>query len=297
MLRLTASALLLVSIEAANAMDTLEQGRQVFLASNCQTCHTDSDNGGKPLAGGRALKSEFGTYYSPNITPDKETGIGNWSDEDFVRALRDGVSPDGRYYYPSFPFTSYTKMRRDDMLALKAYLFSQPAVNRQNRTHMLPFYMRIVPSAKIWSKSYFQPGEYQGDPERSAQWNRGGYLVEAMGHCIECHTPRKALGVMIEDKLYAGVQDLDGAAIPNITPHKKTGIGRWSVDDIVYYFQSGISLSGDAAGGKMAGIIDDSLSKLSEGDQQAMAVYLKSLKPIDNQIRKKKKKQKKEDWE
>ena len=297
MLRLAAYAALLVSLQAMAAGNILEQGRQVFLAANCQACHTDSDNNGKPLSGGRELHSEFGTYYSPNITPDKKTGIGNWSDEDFVRALRDGISPDGRYYYPSFPFTSYTKMRVDDMLALKAYLFSQPAVKLQNREHELPFYMRIVPSAKFWNKRYFEPGEFQGDPQQSAEWNHGAYLVLAMGHCIECHTPRKALGVMIEDKLFAGVQDLNGAAIPNITPHKKTGIGRWSVDDIVYYFQSGISLSGDAAGGKMAGIIDDSLSKLPLSDQRAMAVYLKSLKPVDNQIRKNKKKRKKEEWE
>jgi mono/diheme cytochrome c family protein len=297
MSRLAAFVILLVSLQAMADTDVLEKGRQVFLAANCQTCHTDGDNGGKPLSGGRELVSEFGTYYSPNITPDVATGIGSWTDEDFVRALRDGISPDGHYYYPSFPFTSYTKMRQADMLALKAYLFSQPAVKRKNLEHKLPFYMRIVPSAKIWSKRYFQPGEYQDDSSQSAQWNRGAYLVQAMGHCIECHTPRKALGVMIEDKLYAGVQDLGGEVVPNITSHKKTGIGRWSVDDIVYYFQSGLSLSGDTAGGKMAGIIDDSLSKLPESDQQAMAVYMKSLKPVENQINKKKKKQKKEDWE
>jgi mono/diheme cytochrome c family protein len=295
MSRLASFTILLVSLQALAAPDLLDHGRQVFLAANCQTCHTDSDNGGKILSGGRELESEFGTYYSPNITPDKETGIGSWSDEDFVRALRDGVSPEGHYYYPSFPFTSYTKMTRADMLALKAYLFSQPAVKRKNLDHKLPFYMRIVPSAKIWNKRYFHPGEYQDDLSRSAQWNRGAYLAQAMGHCIECHTPRKALGVMIEDKLYAGVQNPGGEVVPNITSHKKTGIGRWSVDDIVYYFQSGISLSGDAAGGKMAGIIDDSLSKLPESDQRAIAVFLKSIKPVDNQIRKKKKN--KEDWE
>ena len=290
-------AMLLCVPTAQAATDLLERGRLVFLASNCQTCHTDEDNNGPPLAGGRELVSEFGTYYSPNITPDKETGIGNWSDEDFVRALREGVAPDGRYYYPSFPFTSYTMMRRDDMLALKAYLFSLPAVKKKNREHELPLYMRVVPSAMIWNKAYFEPGEFRPDPGQSDEWNRGAYLSLAMGHCIECHTPRKGLGIMIEDKLYAGVQDLDGEAVPNITQHRKTGIGRWSVDDLVYFFQTGLTLSGDVTGGKMAGIVDDSLSKLPPEDQRAMAVYFKSLPAIENEIRKKKKKTQKEEWE
>lgn len=288
---------LVLPVQANAKSDLVEQGRQVFLASNCQTCHTDSDNGGLPLAGGRELRSEFGTYYSPNISPDRETGIGNWSDEDFIRAMREGIAPDGRYYYPSFPFTSYTKMRRADMLALKAYLFSLPPVKNQNRDHDLPLYMRIVPSAKIWNMRYFEPGEFKTDAGQSDEWNRGAYLSQAMGHCAECHTPRKGLGIMIEDKRYAGVQELDGEAVPNITPHGRTGIGRWSIDDLVYFFQSGVTLSGDVTGGKMAGIVDDSLSQLPVSDQRAMAVYLKSLTPVDNEIRKKKKKREKEEWE
>lgn len=288
---------LLIPLQLCADQGVLEHGRQVFIAANCQTCHTDSENGGRQLAGGRELTSEFGTYYTPNITPDRETGIGNWSDEDFVRALRYGIAPDGHYYYPAFPFTSYTRMRRDDMLALKAYLFSQPPVRQRNRKHKLPFYMRVVPSARIWNKGFFQPGVFHEDPRRSDEWNRGAYLVLAMGHCIECHSPRNGLGVIDDDMKFAGVQSLDGEAVPNITPHRKTGIGRWSVDDIVYYFQSGITLSGDAAGGKMAGVIDDSLSKLPDSDQRAIAVYLKSLKPVEHQIGRKKKKPHKEDWE
>ena len=278
--------------------DLLERGRQVFIASNCQYCHTDTDNGGSPLAGGRALKTEFGTFLTPNITPDPETGIGKWSDEDFVRALREGVAPDGHYYFPAFPFTSYTKMRRDDMLALKAYLFSQPPVRQRNREHDLPLYLRITPAARVWNLAWFEAGEFRDDPGKSPEWNRGAYLVLAMGHCVECHTPRRAMGVLDEDRLFAGVQSVDGETVPNITPDRKTGIGRWSIDDLVYFFQTGTMLDGDVAGGKMARIIDDSLSRLPEADLRAMAVYLKSLPPVVNGIRRKKKeRRRKEEWE
>ena len=277
--------------------EMLQRGKQVFDAASCAICHTDYENNGKPLAGGLALKTDFGTFYAPNITPDKETGIGNWSDQDFVRAMREGVAPDGRHYYPSFPYTAYTKMREQDMLALKAYLFTREPVKQANREHELPFYVRYSPSAWAWKFKYFEAGEYRDDRERSAEWNRGAYLVEAMGHCTECHSPREGLGAIDEDRLYAGVQQLTGVGtVPNITPDKKTGIGRWSLDDLVYYFETGITLSGDSSGGKMAGIIDDSLSKLPASDRRAIAAYLLSLKPVENQL-KKKKKEKKEEFE
>lgn len=276
----------------------LEKGRQAFLAASCASCHTDKENDGEPLAGGYAMETDFGTFYSPNITPDPETGIGNWSDEDFLRAMQQGVAPDGRHYYPSFPYTAYTKMRREDVLALKAYLFSLKPVKKANREHDLPFYLSFTPSARVWKFRYFTPGEYQDQPDKSAEWNRGAYLVEAMGHCTECHSPREGLGAIDEDRLYAGVQQLTGVGtVPNITPDKKTGIGRWSLDDLVYYFETGITLSGDSSGGKMARIIDDSLSKLPASDRRAMAAYLLSLKPVENQLKKKKKEKKKEELE
>jgi mono/diheme cytochrome c family protein len=293
------TALLLSVVTPLQASDAqIEHGRQVFLAAVCSDCHTDEENDGEPLAGGLALKSNFGTFYSPNITPDRETGIGNWSDEDFVRALSQGVSPEGKHYFPSFPYTAYTKMRRDDALALKAYLFSLKPVKKSNRKHKLAFYMTMVPSAKIWKGRYFKQGEYKDDADKSPEWNRGAYLVQAMGHCTECHTPRKGLGVLDQDMLFAGVQKLTGVgAVPNITPDKKTGIGRWSIDDLVYYFETGSTLDGDSSGGKMASIIDNSLSKLPASDREAIAVYLLSLKPVVNKIKKKKKKQEKEEFE
>ena len=278
--------------------DVIEMGRLVFHAASCAVCHTDKENNGEPLAGGYPLKTDFGTFYSPNITPDPETGIGSWSDEDFIRALQQGVSPDGKHYFPSFPYTAYTKMHRDDVLALKAYLFSLKPVKKANREHDLPFYMNIVPSARAWKFSYFKGGEFQKAPDKSDEWNRGAYLVEAMGHCTECHTPRKGLGALDGDKLFAGVQKLTGVGtVPNITPDKKTGIGRWSVDDLVYYFETGTTLSGDSSGGKMASIIDNSLSLLPASDRKAIAVYLLSLEPVENRIKKKKKKRVKEEFE
>jgi mono/diheme cytochrome c family protein len=276
----------------------LERGRQVFNAASCAVCHTDKENNGEPLAGGYAMKSDFGTFYTPNITPDPETGIGNWSDEDFIRALQQGISPQGDHYFPSFPYTAYTKMHRDDVLALKAYLFSLKPVKKANREHDLAFYVTMTPSARIWKSTYFKQGEFINVPGKSAEWNRGAYLVEAMGHCSECHTPRKALGALDEGMAFAGVQKMTGVGtVPNITPDKKTGIGRWSVDDLVYYFETGTTLSGDSSGGKMASIIDNSLSLLPAGDRKAIAVYLLSQQPIENSIKKKKKKREKEEFE
>ncbi len=276
----------------------LERGRQVFNAASCAVCHTDKENNGEPLAGGYAMKSDFGTFYTPNITPDPETGIGNWSDEDFIRALQQGISPQGDHYFPSFPYTAYTKMHRDDVLALKAYLFSLKPVKKANREHDLAFYVTMTPSARIWKSTYFKQGEFIDVPGKSAEWNRGAYLVEAMGHCSECHTPRKALGALDEGMAFAGVQKMTGVGtVPNITPDKKTGIGRWSVDDLVYYFETGTTLSGDSSGGKMASIIDNSLSLLPAGDRKAIAVYLLSQQPIENSIKKKKKKREKEEFE
>lgn len=276
----------------------LERGELVFRASSCIVCHTDKENNGEPLAGGYEMKTDFGTYYTPNITPDKETGIGNWSDEDFIRALQQGMSPEGKHYFPSFPYTAYTKMHREDVLALKAYLFTQKAVKKSHREHNLPFYMRIAPAAKIWKSQNFKAGEFQPDQEKSVEWNRGSYLVNAMGHCYECHTPRKGLGVIDNSLAYAGVQKLTGVGtVPNISPDKKTGIGKWSLDDLVYYFETGTNLDGDSSDGKMAAIIDNSLSKIPASDRKAIAVYLMAQKPVVNEIKKEKKKREEEEFE
>ncbi len=269
--------------------DLVHRGEYVFRAAGCASCHTDRDNKGPFLAGGRALDTRFGTFYSPNITPDPEHGIGRWSDEDFLRALTEGISPQGTHYYPAFPYTSYTHMRRDDVLALKAYLFTVTPVARENQAHALPWYARIRSLMWLWKLLYFQPGEFDPDPDRSPSWNRGAYLATAMANCGGCHTPRNLLGALKESLQYAGTEDgLDGKSIPNITPDRKTGIGRWSKNDLTYLLQSGGTPDGDFVGGSMAEVVDDGLRYLTAADIDALVTYVFSVRPIENAVRRKK---------
>jgi len=270
--------------------DPLAHGEYLFHAANCQGCHTDVKNKGKLLAGGRALKTPFGTFYGPNITPDKEHGIGAWSDADFVAALRHGRAPDGGNYFPVFPFPAFTKMTDADMLALKAYIFTLPAVDRPNTPHDIdfPFGWRFLMTG--WKWLAFEPGALEPDPSRSAEWNRGAYLVEALGHCGECHTPRNLIGALDQDMAFAGTTDgPDGDAVPNITPDPDTGIGKWRDKDLVFLFQTSLLPDGDAVGGGMAEVVANSTKYLSEKDLAAVVAYLRALAPIRNQIGKPKK--------
>ena len=243
------------------------------------------DNNGAPLAGGRALKTPFGTFYSPNITPDPVHGIGGWSDDDFVRALREGIGPDGSHYYPSFPYTSYTRMRREDMLAIKDYLFSRDAVARPNRPHELPWYLSFRRLLPFWKLMFFDEGEFEEVADRSAEWNRGAYLVLALGHCAECHSPRNQLGAIDDRMRFAGTHSGPGGeAVPNITPDVQTGIGDWSRDDVVYFLQTGATPDGDYTGGEMAEVIDEGAGRLDRSDLEAMAEYMQSIPPLMNLI-------------
>lgn len=271
------------------AEDLVRRGEYVFRAAGCTSCHTDRKGKGEFLAGGRPLQTPFGTFYSPNITPDLEHGIGRWSDEDFVRALADGVSPNGAHYYPAFPYTSYTRMRRADMLALKAYLFTVAPVARPNRKPELAWYARWRSLLSVWKWLFFTPGELEADPAQAEDWNRGAYLAKALAHCGECHTPRNLFGAPDEARRYAGTPNgPEGEAVPNITPDRKTGIGRWREDDIVYYLETGATPGGDYAGSLMADVIDDSLSHLTQADLQAIVSYLRSLPAIEHAIKRKK---------
>jgi mono/diheme cytochrome c family protein len=243
------------------------------------------DNDGPPLAGGRALKTPLGTFYSPNITPDPVYGIGGWSDDDFVRALREGIAPDGSHYYPSFPYTSYTQMRHEDALAIKEYLFSRDPVARPNRSHDLPWYLSFRQLLWLWKQMYFEEGELKEVASRTTTWNRGAYLVLALGHCAECHSPRNYLGAIDSDMLFAGTRSgPGGGAVPNITPDVQTGIGGWPRGDVAYFLQTGAMPDGDYAGGEMAEVIDEGLSRLDRSDLEAMAEYLRSLPPITHRI-------------
>ena len=270
----------------------MSPGEYIYRASGCYGCHTDEKGGGQPLAGGHALKTDFGTFYTPNITPDPETGIGKWSEQDFFRAMREGRSPSGDNYYPSFPYPSYTKLTDDDLRALWQFLKGRPAVKQANKPHDLKFFARVRTFVGSWKALYFKPGVYQPVASQSAAWNRGAYLTEAAAHCGECHTPRSALGGIKTDMHFAGSKDgPDDSIIPNITPDKKTGIGKWSQGDLVTYLESGLMPDGDSAGDLMAEVIDNGLRYLKKEDLAAMAEYVQSLPAVEHAVRKPKKKQ------
>ena len=266
---------------AVEAADPAARGAYVFHAAGCQACHTDSKNKGPRLAGGRALSTPFGTFYTPNITPDAETGIGGWSVEDLARALHEGRGPDGRHYYPAFPYTSYTGMTDRDVADLWAYLMAQPPISRPNRAHELLLPFRFRATLGIWKALFFKPGRFAGDPARDETWNRGAYLVEALGHCGACHTPRNMLGGLDKSSRLAGTASgPEGKKVPNITPHPEDGIGKWRESDITFFLKTGFLPDGDVAGGAMTEVIDEATSHLSDTDRAAIAVYLRSLPPL-----------------
>ncbi|NNL06813.1 MAG: cytochrome c [Gammaproteobacteria bacterium] len=241
-----------------------EKGRYLFDAANCYACHTDVDNDGSSLAGGRALETEFGTFYTPNITPDKTTGIGNWSDEDFINALTQGIAPDGSHYYPSFPYLSYQSMTTDDILAIKAYLFNQPAVSQQNRPHELNWYLSEF-SLRLWKIL----NEYIATPV-THEGSRGSYLVDVLGHCNECHTPRNMLGMLKMQHRLQGNEDL---STPDISASNE-GIGDWRKQELADLFKYGELPDGDYVADHMGEVVDNSTSKWTDQDLNAVIDYL-----------------------
>ncbi len=268
--------------EAADAA----RGEYLVRAAGCINCHTEKDGKGAFMAGGRAIGSPYGTFYSSNITPDSETGIGAWSDGDFVDALRHGESPDGKTYYPVFPYASYSAMRRRDMLDIKAYLFAAAPVRQQNRAHQLRFPFSWRFSIYPWRWLFFSPAEDRPQPPPASAERRGGYLVEVLGHCGDCHTPRNMVGGLTRGKHLAGTRyGPGGATVPNITPDSETGIGNWSVADFVFFFRSGLKPDGDDVQGEIRDVIEDGLRHLSEEDLRAIAAYLKSLPAIRHAVR------------
>lgn len=271
----------------AQATMPMARGEYLYKLSGCENCHTDREHDGARLAGGRKLVTPLGTFFTPNITPDKETGIGRWSEADFVRALREGRSPHGDNYYPSFPYTSYTRLTDADMHALWGYLRTVPAVHQVNEAHELPWFLRFRPLLIFWKWLYFDSGAFQPVAEKSSAWNRGAYLVQGPAHCAECHTPRNRLGGFRKGYALAGTQNgPEGSVVPNITPDRQFGIGRWKRNDLVQYLESGIRTDGDCAGSLMAEIIDNGLKYAPDGDLQAVATYVAALPAVPNQVRK-----------
>ncbi len=273
-----------------------ELGKAVFDASGGCGCHTDRKNDGREMAGGRAIATPFGIVYSSNITPDPETGIGSWTDDDFIQAMTLGLSPDGRHYFPVFPYTSFAGMNGKDLLHLKDYLFSLPPVRRKNREHEMavPFFWQ--PALFIWKSLFFAPRPYAPNPSRSASWNRGAYLANAVSHCGECHTPRNLMGGLKTGMLFAGSKDgPEGELAPNITPDKTTGIGRWKRNDLIWFLESGMNPDGDFVQGLMAEVIDHGYRNLPKSDLRAITEYLRSLPPIKIQVAPEKTKKVKEE--
>ncbi len=266
---------------SASDAEAVARGEYLLRAAACVACHTDEKGDGALLAGGRALKSPYGTFYSPNITPDPAEGLGAWREQDFLRALGQGRDPDGRAYYPAFPYTAYSGMSEQDMKDLWAYLQSVPPSPRANKDHDLTFPFGLRSLARLWRALYFEPSPHRPNPARDAAWNRGAYLVRHLGHCGECHTPRGWLGALDDDRYLAGTKKgPDGKKVSNITTHRTAGIGDWSETDITFFLQTGFLPDGDVAGGAMDDVIRESSSRLSDEDRAAIAVYLKSLPPL-----------------
>jgi mono/diheme cytochrome c family protein len=262
----------------------VERGEYLARAADCMVCHTAA--GGKEYAGGLGFKLPFGTLYSTNITADKETGIGNYSDQDFLNAVQHGKRRDGAMLYPAMPYTSYTYLSDDDTLAIKAYLFSLPPVRAAAPENTLTFPFNQRWAMWFWSTVFSPNTRYMPDTSKTPEWNRGAYLAEALAHCGECHTPRNWFGAMDQSRFLGGNPDgPDGKRVPNITSDKKTGIGNWSEDDIVKVLTDGHTPDFDEVGYSMAEVVK-STAKLSEEDRRAIAVFLKATPPVSSPLRK-----------
>ncbi|HEX2652282.1 MAG TPA: c-type cytochrome [Xanthobacteraceae bacterium] len=260
---------------------TIERGRYLSAAGDCQACHTTE--GGKPFAGGRPLPTPFGTIYTANITPDDQTGIGGWTNDQFFRALHQGVGADGKNLYPAFPYPWYTKVTREDSDAIKAYLSTlEPVKNRRpDNTLAWPLNYRIVMEG--WNTLFFNEGVFKPDTSKSAQWNRGAYLVEGLGHCGACHTPTNVLGASKKDSFLEGGKLQEWYA-PSLAGDLRSGLGSWSSDDIVTFLKTGRN-SHSTAYGPMSEVITFSTSKLTDDDLGAIATYLKDLPAGDSNVK------------
>jgi mono/diheme cytochrome c family protein len=271
--RVAASALAAYTPNLAN-------GKTMFLVGGCASCHATPKQEDKTrLGGGLGLKSPFGTFFTPNISPDRKDGIGGWSEADFVTAMWKGTAPDGSHYYPAFPYTSYQRMKLEDVRDLFAYLKTLPPVEGKPRDHDLPFYLKIRRLLGGWNFLFLDGQQFKPDPSKSEEWNRAAYLVNGPGHCAECHSPRNVLGAIIAGERFAGGPDPEGGDgwIPNITP---AGIGDYSQRDIERILETGDMPNGDSVGGAMTAVVDN-ISKILAADRAAIALYLKSLPPVE----------------
>ena len=264
---------------AAGGQPDVENGRTLFYAGGCTSCHATPNQDDKlRLGGGYALKSPFGTFHVPNISPHKQDGIGAWTVADFTRAMREGTSPDGRHYYPAFPYTSYQRMSPEDLADLFAFMGTLQPVEGRAPPHDLPFPFNIRRGVGLWKLAFLDGQPFKPDAAKPASWNRGAYLVNGPGHCAECHSQRNVAGAIIEDRRFAGGPDPEGrGTVPNITPHP-SGIGGWTADDLTNLLKTGETPNFDTVGGPMGSVVGNT-AHLSDADRQAMAEYLLSLPP------------------
>jgi mono/diheme cytochrome c family protein len=267
----------------------LENGKTLFWAGGCASCHaTPQQDDRTRLGGGFALKSPYGTFHVPNISPHPQDGIGQWSEADFVTAMQKGTSPDGRHYFPAFPYPSYQRMAVNDVRDLFGFLKTLPPVAGRAPEHTVAFPYNMRRLLGGWKFLFLDGQPFRPDPSKPAEWNRGAYLVEAAAHCAECHSPRNALGGIVAAQRYAGGPNPEGEGwVPNIT---QKGLGEWSDKDIAYMLETGTTPEGDSVGSNMKAVVRNT-SELSEADRAAISTYIKSLPPVEGPPRPQKKQQ------
>ena len=266
-----------MGIGTAQAQGDAKRGEYLAQAGGCVGCHTEDRAGAVRFAGGRALATPFGTFYGPNITPHPQAGIGRWTETDFVRAMRAGVRPDGANYFPAFPYPSFTKIRDADLRDLWAYLRTLPPDSRASQPHDLRFPFGFRFGVTAWKWLYFAPGPFVPDAESPPAVNRGAYLVQALGHCGECHTPRNALGGPRRDRFLAGGKTPEGKTVANLTP---TRLKRWNDAELKEFLTTGQKPDDKMAGEAMGEVIANTTSKLTADDLAALIAYLRTLPPL-----------------
>lgn len=272
----------------------VDRGRYLYQAAGaCGGCHTDRENKGPELAGGRTITTPYGKIYSPNITPDPATGIGKWTKKDFLKAIKNGKGKEGQHLFPVFPYPAYAAMKTTDLDDLWAFLQTAKPVKKKNRPHEIeaPFGWRF--GLMFWKILYFSDKPFPNNPKQSPAWNRGAYLVNTIGGCAECHTARNSMGGLKMDEFLGGSDfGPKGKSVPNITPHKKNGIGKWTQKEIVNYVWKGKQRNGKHAHGMMGELIRKGFKYLKKPDALAIAEYLVTVKPVDKKIIHKMKKKK-----